>query len=543
MVNIMRWLSGASIRYKILSIALVGLVGFVVYLSFNLAVNARNAERLEDIRGVYFPVLELVDKNRSLFQQLTAAFDGAVTGGDETRVGDGERLAEQIKGNFAQVSRIDPQLSKQLADLNVLLDGYVATAAPFARGVAQGARPRSGAAGTSDEIGQAEAGFEGRLKGLRDEIHARFVESVDQARSTGQGALIIGLIITLAMALVLGFGGHYLATSIVNNLNAVVASLQDMAAGQGDLRKRLATTQQDETGKLVAAFNGFVDKLHGIMTEVADSVGNLSAAAGQMTSSTENSARGIRKQQQDIEQVATAMNQMSSTVHEVAQNAGVAADAAQQADTEATNGKQVVSETASTIDGLVHEVEEASTVIQRLAAESENIGTVLDVIKEIAEQTNLLALNAAIEAARAGEQGRGFAVVADEVRTLAQRTQHSTQEIQQIIEKLQSGADDAVTVMGRSREQAQATVEQSTRAGASLETIAEMVSRISDMNAQIASAAEEQTAVSEEVNRNVVNISQVAEETAACSRQISESGEGVSRLASQLQGLAGKFKI
>jgi len=286
-----------------------------------------------------------------------------------------------------------------------------------------------------------------------------------------------------------------------------------------------------------------VAKLQGIIREITDSVGSLNNAAQQMSVVTTESRDGIVKQQVDIDQVATAMNEMSATVHEVARNAMDAAGAAKEADDEAANGKQVVSQAVGTIDKLATDVDEAANVIHQLAQDSENIGTVLDVIKAIAEQTNLLALNAAIEAARAGEQGRGFAVVADEVRTLAQRTQQSTQEIQEIIEKLQAGAEKAERVMKASREQAQTSVDESSRAGTSLVSITDMVARINDMNTQIASAAEEQTAVAEEISRSIVAINDVAVQTSQSSDQLQQASEGVSAMATQLHGLVAKFTV
>ncbi len=324
-------------------------------------------------------------------------------------------------------------------------------------------------------------------------------------------------------------------------LNTAVSVMNTIA--EGDLSARIEVSSTDETGQLMRAMKAMTENLCEMMGQVTGATAQLASAAEQMSAVTEETKKGIGRQQAETEQVVTAVNEMTATSQEVSRNAETAASSAQQADQNANSGKQVVSDTTKAIDSLVEEVQRASEVIRQLESDSENIGAVLDVIRGIAEQTNLLALNAAIEAARAGEQGRGFAVVADEVRTLASRTQQSTQEIQDMIERLQSGTRSAVEAMDGGRGRAETCVEQAARAGEALEAITKEIASIADMNAQIASAAEEQTAVAEEINRNVVNIGHVTEQSAQGAKQTAEAGESLSGLAAQLQGMVGRFKL
>ncbi len=286
-----------------------------------------------------------------------------------------------------------------------------------------------------------------------------------------------------------------------------------------------------------------LEKFLAMIQQINNATAQLAAAAEQMSAITHETNNGMQVQRSETDQVATATNEMSTTVQEVSNHAARASAAVQYAQQEAQSGKKVVDQTVQVITTLANEVEETAIVIQKLEVESTNIGTVVNVIRSIAEQTNLLALNAAIEAARAGEQGRGFAVVADEVRTLANRTQESTQEIRKMIEKLQTGSKHAAQVMEQGRNRTRSTVEQAAKAGVSLETITQAVSTIVEMNMQIASAAQEQTAVAEEINRNIVNISEVSDQTAHATQQLSQSSAELSHLAIDLQSLVNQFKV
>ena len=364
---------------------------------------------------------------------------------------------------------------------------------------------------------------------------SHYVSAISSARNI---SLLVGL-----FALIGGlFIAIIISRSIVTPIKIAVDAMNDIAEGEGDLTKRLNEKGKDEVALLGAAFNNFAEKVRSMVTQVSGSTSQLAAATEEMSMITDETNQGVQKQQSETEMVATAMNEMTATVQEVARHATEASNAAQNADLEAQGGKNVVQQTVSSINTLASEIESATSVIKQLETDSDNIGSVLDVIRGIAEQTNLLALNAAIEAARAGEQGRGFAVVADEVRTLASRTQESTQEIQSMIESLQQGSRNAVKAMEASQDQSKKSVEHATNARGSLDAITDSVTTISNMNIQIANAAKEQSSVSEEINQNVVNISQIVEQTAEGAQQTMTASNELANLANELQSLVGQFK-
>ncbi len=306
---------------------------------------------------------------------------------------------------------------------------------------------------------------------------------------------------------------------------------------------RVQIASRDEMGDIAKSFNKMAEGFSNTVRDIMASSSQLATAAQEVSAVTVQTSQGIQEQQSQTDQLATAMNEMTATVQEVTRHAEEAAGAASAANDESANGRQVVNDAVNTIDALAEAIGRAADAIHRVETDSDRIGTVLDVIRGIAEQTNLLALNASIEAARAGEQGRSFAVVTDEVRTLAGRTQESTQEIQKMVESLQGGTKEAVQLMERSREQTQSGVEQTAKAGDALSAIADAVEKINDMNTQIASAAEEQNSVAEEINRNVVSISQVTDESAQGAEQTARASEDLANLATNLQQVVAKFKV
>ncbi len=347
--------------------------------------------------------------------------------------------------------------------------------------------------------------------------------------------------IVIGAALLAAFLGRTLARGITRPLEEVRCVLYTM--DQGDLTHQVEYRSEDEIGQMAIALNSSISTQRQMIAHVAETISQLAAAGEEMATITDQTTRIVHDQRGETEQVATAMDEMTATVREVAANIVQAADAAGEVHRQTQEGRRVVNDAVEEIDGLARQIEGSARTIGAVEQQSEAINTVLEVIRGVAEQTNLLALNAAIEAARAGEQGRGFAVVADEVRVLAGRTQQSTEEIDQMIEALQAESRRAVEAMAASQQRSESAVRRARLSGDALERIAGAVANIRDMNAQIASAAEEQGAVSEEINRNVVHINDLASQTATSAEETATASRDLARMAGELQALIQHFKV
>ncbi len=351
---------------------------------------------------------------------------------------------------------------------------------------------------------------------------------------------LIGLAFLITLVLVVQ--GIIVYKSLIDPLNKFTHAIE-VVVNDSDLSRDLNIPGNNELTEIADMFNKMMAQMRDLITQISACANKLSASAGELTIVSDNANNSINSQKVEIEQVAAAMNEMATTAHEIFKNAKAADLGARNTSVQAEQGNLVVGHAIGATNALVDDVVNISQRIKTLETDSESIGSIVDVIKSIAEQTNLLALNAAIEAARAGDQGRGFAVVADEVRTLAARTQSSTHEIEEMVERLQAGAQAAVTVMNDGRERAKTSVEKAACAGAALDTITAMISTMDEMSAQISNAANEQSSVAEDINRGIVNISQVAESTAEGARETSVAVDTLSGISGQLQEAACKFKV
>ncbi|MBJ7266721.1 methyl-accepting chemotaxis protein [Idiomarina abyssalis] len=545
----MGWFNNLTVRYKLLlPIVLLALV-LIAITAVSMTNFKSVAGSVDKISAEHLPGLNfLLQADRDLHQaQVAERTLLSVEPGSSQQ----QKLIDTHNENIEQAQqRVDKFLKltssdterRMVADYKQKSEVWIATAAEVI------ALHASGNLDAAVGLSQQQSGpqFE-TMRSVLDQLEQRQEEAaldqtelidstIAQSNWTQSAVLIIGLAVCVLLAL-------FFPPLISKPLNLLLERFRDMAKGEGDLTARIHLQRTDELGKVADAFNEFIEKLQRTIQKVSSMAEQVATSSEQLSSISEQSNQSIKQQHQAVEQVATAIHEMSATVDEIAKNANEAAQSAQEADTHTRSGRKAVGETVDAIQALANQVHQITQVIDKVADDSNNINRVIEVIGSIAEQTNLLALNAAIESARAGEHGRGFSVVADEVRTLASRTQQSTQEIQDMIERLQSATSEAVSSMNAGRESADATVDKAQRADSALKGITDAVTEINDMNNHIATAADEQSSVTEDINKNVSTITDIAEQSAQSSAQVRESSDDLAKLSMSLQRELQQFKI
>jgi len=544
----MAWFNNISFRWK-LRLPLIVICGstllIVALLHGQLKTFSSQANRVSD---AYLPATEfLLEADRDLYQALLAqrtlllAEAGSVNEGELVKT-----IDENLGQAKARVEKYGALVSD--AELKTQVEQFFRLFSQYDSAVKQNLNlmKKDRKAAIAYEISQLSPRFDEMrdvIDVLTERTHEHTViarnalhESRDDTLQLQVTLAVVTLSVTVLMWLIL-------PAFTSARLSSLLVRLEDMARGEADLTQRLNITGNDEFGQIALEFNAFVSKLRDIVQSLYTTSSDLSSGSSSIKDESARTSMTLEQQRQEITMAATAINEMGATISEVANNTAQAAEKAKDARSFATEGQSVVGNMVTSIQGLASEIESSAAAIQKLKDNTDSVGTVLDVIRGIAEQTNLLALNAAIEAARAGEQGRGFAVVADEVRTLAQRTQESTQEIRGVIEHLQAGADLAVEEMSSSQVNVCQNVDLAHKAGDSLEKIASAVSAIVDINVQIAAAAEQQSVATEEVNRNMTNITNQTEETAESALSSAAAAEEMLKLSQSLSVTLGRLRV
>ena len=535
--------SHLKIKHKIGLLCLFVVVSFLIYIAANVLVVKENRERLSQLSSVYYPVLEAATISNSKITELTQAIETSVTIGDEEILEGTHAVFTDIENQLASISRLQPSKSGEVEKLRKQAKEYYESAVYLADGLINGTISLDNLSSLAEKNGTKLTSLLEDLTNFKqvskDEFSALIDTSLARSDSSRDRGMFIGAVVILLVVLVC----YLLTVSITGNLRKVSSSLKEIAQGNGDLTVRIDYANKDEVGEVVHWFNQFLDKLHRSISETIDSIDALSSASSQLASSSATSKTRIHDQSQSIDQVSRSMNEMFDTVRHIADYASNASAEASSANSEANKGTQVVEKTIEAIHELADEVKVASNVIDELVVHTNNVDSILATIRSIAEQTNLLALNAAIEAARAGEQGRGFAVVADEVRALAGRTQESTSQINEMLSKLLNTADQVVNAMNSTQASCESTAENTNQVMSSLNVVTDSINEINDLNTLMATSAEEQSQVTEEVNRNMVEIQQIVNTLNTAAEKTTSTAGELEATSSGLRVGLGRFKV
>lgn len=539
----MNFLSNISIKAKILVIPAIAVTGFIASLAVNTQINSDNTDRLAQIQDLYFPVVQSSRENIVRINRAEELMNTAVSTGEADMLESANKTYKELVEKIEEQKALWPSKQSVLDDNERQLTAYFNIAMKLSAGMVEGnldpGEIPSLVQQMNDKLIVAKRG----LNEFNETALQAFYSTVADSNEAANSALVSGLVLSVVAILIIVLISASIVIMITRNLNLMLNSLKDIASGEGDLTKRIEQNSKDEIGDLVHWFNQFMNKLHESINDVVNSIAPLATVSSDLGIMTTKTSEITDEQSRATDEVTRSVDEMFRSVQNVAQNASSAAEAAREADAEAKAGRAVVTQSVESINDLASEVERAANVISKLESDTENVGTILDVIKGIAEQTNLLALNAAIEAARAGEQGRGFAVVADEVRTLASRTQDSTQEIQRVIEELQTAARSAAEVMSHSQEQAKNSVNQAAKTDASLATITEKVASITKMNTEIAAATGEQEKVSNNIKHTVEGIRTNADAAVKNVQEVEVASESLLNISNNLRKITSQFKV
>ncbi|PMG46528.1 methyl-accepting chemotaxis protein [Shewanella sp. 10N.286.52.B9] len=536
-------LNSLKIKHRIALLTIVAIFSFIISILINNQSVQQNAQRLNDLQSQLYPALNLATINEGLLLQLEQNIQTAVTTGEEESLETAANMVKQVISNLDAIKSLLPAESfdanNMQNDLSLYFDNAQLLVAEFLKSDVDFNKITIQAAANAKRYEQLVERFSNKHLTFSQQFESSIDTTLASSDTAASSMLAIGIIASMFLIVV----GLLVNRSIIVTLESVTQSLRNISEGEGDLRSRVDYQGKDEIADLVHWFNQFVSKLQLSIADTKQTTDSLGLASQTLLNSCKNSEQTVNEQNQSVEQISHAMREMFVSVAHIAEYAANAASEADNANEEALQGQQVVSKAITTINQLSEEVRTTSVVVNQLEAFTSNVNDILDTIRGIADQTNLLALNAAIEAARAGEQGRGFAVVADEVRTLASRTQASTQEIQQVLQELRSTSTQAVDAMQRGIETAEEGVKTTSLAGDALINITNKVSAISIVNDQIAAATEEQHNTSELIQQYVADIETNAAKVKMTTDEMGGISHDIEGVSQQLQSITGQFKV
>jgi methyl-accepting chemotaxis protein len=532
-----------SIRLKVLAIPTIAVVCIIATLIVNLIVRDSNHKLLDEAETTQFPALQIAERNLVRLEQLDSTLASGVTTGDEDMVVAAREIRDALVKDFAASKQIAPSYAAEVRKLEEEFSAYAKNAFGLTESMIDGSADFSQIPAKARLKNEQFETVHASLTAYRDARLNRFTGAISEAKSNTSEGTIYSTAIGILAVIMLFAAAIPISRGIVNSVNSVVSSLRAIAEENGDLTIRLKKTSDDEIGDLVFWFNSFMDKLQQIIIRVVDTAGPIAQTATTLNDFVTDTLSTSDQQKRRAAEIEQSAVNITSSVKQVAENADMASASAEDTAKIAAEGQSSILATVSNIDQLATDIEASASTIEELEETAKKVSLVIGVIKNIAEQTNLLALNAAIEAARAGEQGRGFAVVADEVRSLASKTQQSTDEIQETINALESGTERAVQMMKSSTVKTQTCVESVNEAGERFQTIVKKIDQNGELNSNIAQASHAQNKLSDELKSHASVISESSQKSHSATTQLAKNIQELGTLSDSLKSVADQFKV
>ncbi|MHB1370755.1 MAG: methyl-accepting chemotaxis protein [Pseudomonadaceae bacterium] len=525
------------------AVALFGLVLYVLYTSLQLSATD---SRLALLETRSYPTLEKTDAVIFQFSRVPALLNNAVAAGEPGVLDEARQVLQQIDSQQQSLATLlaDQRTQQQaLEEWRKAVRGYADNALAASSKLIDGSASFDDLRPSLDRMASELAQAQQLGSTFRAQAYADFQQTLAQTREANAATTRLGIFLSLVLVVLVGLGAWLVIRSVMANVRGVIASLQSIARGDGDLSQRVNVESNDEIGAMIELFNGFLDKLQGTIRQIIEAANPLGQVSKELYQLTQGAEENAKSQQHHTDSITRDILTMTGSIQEVAQRSRQASDQANAAARQTASAREHVSSLSTGISDLGDSVMGAVKAMEQLEEETQEVGSVLTVIRSIAEQTNLLALNAAIEAARAGEQGRGFAVVADEVRNLAQKTAASTAEIQQIIQRLQNSANTVLNVMTSNGEKSRASIQRSVEATELLQTIARTVNQIDELNAGIAQFTQEQIGLSSSIQQETHVLQQDAQATANGAEATARLGEQLVTTGDHLRAATNQFRV